>query len=169
MHEIKPLFRSVNSRTHGIVHGGGDYAWSRNTKAEQRNEAARGSMRAGRRNGRDYTPLFKFLLSQVGKAWADVRSRAVARLDSEAPIFWLVARSENERKSKARIGESTYWSGLYIDEQGHLAIVDPCLSIDDLTPECPCCTHTFNGEPFTQKYAGRWPRSNRLAGTTAPP
>ena len=158
IYEQKPLFRRVNSRTHGIVHGGGEYAWRRNTKAERQSEATHGSMHAGARHGFDYTPLFRFLLSKVGGDWSEIHSEAVARLDRAAPIFWLVARVENERKASVRVGENTYWSGLYVDESGRLARVDPTLNIDDLTPECPCCTHTFNGEPFTRKFVGAWPR-----------
>jgi hypothetical protein len=30
--------------------------------------------------------------------------------------------------------------------------VSPELSVDDLHPSCGCCTHTFNGKPFTNRF-----------------
>lgn len=70
----------------------------------------------------DHTPLFRFLLSKVGTEWNAVFSEAVSRLDRTEPIFWLVARSEPERKDYVRVGESTYFSGLYVDENGLLHV-----------------------------------------------
>lgn len=143
------LFRKVNTGTHGVHHdSGGNYRWERNTKAEMRNEKAQGPMHSRRRNGRDYTPLFKFLLSRVGRDWNEIYSEAVARLDDPAPIFWIVARCEAEERPYVRIGESTYYSGLTIDAANRLALVAPDFSIDDLKPRCTCCTHTFNGIRF---------------------
>lgn len=151
----EPLYRKVNTRTHNVQHGGGGaFRYARNTKREKANEATRGSMHANRRNGRDYTPLFRFLLARVGHDWAEVHSEAVARLDTSEPIFWLVARAEAEKKPCVRIGESSYYAGLYVDGDGKLAIVDPDLCVEHLTPSCACCTHTFNGVPFTRPYPG---------------
>ncbi|MDX8353496.1 hypothetical protein [Cognatiyoonia sp. IB215182] len=147
-----PLYRKVNTRTHRVRHGGGKAKWQRNTKAGKLNPSAQRSMHSDRRNGRDYTPLFKFLLSKVGKCWEDVYKEATARLDQTAPIFWLVASAEQDKKPFVRVGESTYYSGLYIDQENRLALVDPDLTVDDMTPFCGCCTHTFNGEVFTQSY-----------------
>jgi hypothetical protein len=149
----EPLFRRVNTRTHNVRHNfGGEYRWSR-----QRNDSleGRGSMHAGKRRGRDYTPLFRFLLSRVGKDWTDVHHEAVSRLDDEEPIFWLVARTEAEKRPSVLLGENSYYSGLYIDENNRLAIVDPALSVEQMEPSCSCCTHTFNGIPFTRPCRGR--------------
>ncbi len=154
MHEKKPLYRKVNTRTRGVVHGGGDYKWSRNSKTEKASDAARGSMHAGRQNGFDYTPLFKFLQSKVGENWDKVHSEAMSRLDREEPIWWMVARSPAEEKSSVLMGESSYYSGLKIDGDNRLALVDPELRNEDLKPRCPCCTHTFNGAPFVRKFEG---------------
>lgn len=111
-------------------------------------------MHSGLRHGRDYTPLFKFLLSRVGGHWPEILKEARARLDSSEPIFWLVAPSDIERKALVRIGESSYFSGLYVDSEGRLALVDPTLKLEDLEPSCGCCTHTFNGKPFVKPFAG---------------
>ncbi len=149
----EPLYRKVNTRTHGVKHGGGAaYRYDRNTKREKSSEAARGSMHSGKHHGLDYTPLFRFLLSRVGRDWDAVYSEAIARLDKAEPIYWLVARTDGEKQPFVRIGESSYYSGLYIDDDGKLAVVDPALGVEHMTPRCPCCTHTFNGKPFTKKF-----------------
>ncbi|HET7230788.1 MAG TPA: hypothetical protein VFJ16_12340 [Longimicrobium sp.] len=105
-------------------------------------------MHAKRRRGLDYTPLFRFLLSRVGSKWDDVHREAAARLDRPDPIFWLVARNEHARREMVRVGESSYFSGLYVDDDGILRIVQPDLRAENLTPSCTCCTHTFNGVRF---------------------
>ncbi|HEV7307625.1 hypothetical protein [Ensifer sp.] len=156
MQRKEPLYRRVNSRTHGVRHGnGGDWRASRNTKAAKQDLAYIGSMHSHHRHGLDYTPLFRFLLSRVGKDWDEVYSEAIARIDRSEPIFWLVARSEEERQAYVRVGESSYYSGLYVDENKRLALVDPTLTANDMKPTCGCCTHTFNGERFTQPYDER--------------
>lgn len=152
MHEKKPLYRKVNTRTRGVVHGGGEYRWMRNRKGEKRNEAMRGSMHAGQRHGLDYTPLFKFLLSKVGEHWDAIYSEAVSRLDRPDPIYWLVARSEGEKKDYVCVGESSFYSGLHVDADNRLALVNPGLKNEDMEPGCACCTHTFNGERFVRPF-----------------
>jgi hypothetical protein len=140
-----PLYRKVNTQTHGVHHGtGGDYRTGRKALSDSR----RGSMHGGERRGLDYTPLFRFLLSRVGSGWDEVYAEAVARLDRPDPIFWLVARGEGERREVVRVGESTYYSGLYVDDEGILRIVNPELRPESLVPSCTCCTHTFNGVRF---------------------
>ncbi len=149
----EPLYRKVNTRTHGVHHGrGGEARWERNTKATARADTMRGSMHSGLRHGRDYTPLFRFLQSRVGRPWHEVHSEAVARLDRPDPIFWIVARIEADRKPVVRVGESSYWSGLFVDDEGVLALVAPDQGVETLWPACLCCTHTFNGKPFTNPY-----------------
>lgn len=143
----EPLFRKVNTQTHGVHHQtGGDYRTERTAQAGS--DSGRGRMHGKRRRGLDYTPLFRFLLSRVGAEWDAVYSEAVARIDRPDPIFWLVARHEGERRALVRTGESTYYSGLYVDDAGLLRVVDPGLRARDLVPSCTCCTHTFNGERF---------------------
>lgn len=146
----KPLYRKENTRTHGVSHGGGDYRFSRHIKKQDKTSL--GSMHSGRRHGLDYTPLFQFLLSKVGEDWSKVHSQAVARLDRPEPIFWIVAVNEADKKPVVRAGENAYYSGLYVDENDRLALVDPGLKLEDMKPSCSCCTHTLNGVPFTREY-----------------
>lgn len=151
MHK-SPLYRKVNTRARGVHHHfGGDYRHERNSKAVAQFEGPKASMHGKRQRGLDYTPLFKFLLSKVGLRWDDVFSEAVARLDKKDPIYWLVARAEVERKEYVCMGDATYFSGLYVDDEGFLQRINPALSVEDMTPRCTCCTHTFNGIRFPVK------------------
>ncbi|MBS7806216.1 hypothetical protein KIH26_01250 [Variovorax sp. PCZ-1] len=109
-------------------------------------------MHGKKQRGLDYTPLFKFLLSKIGQSWSAVHSEAISRLDSEEPIFWLVAIRAEEKKEYVRLGEASYYSGLYVDEEGLLQLVNSKISAESLAPQCACCTHTFNGVRFTRKY-----------------
>lgn len=143
----KPLFRKVNTRTHGVSHGCG--------RLQARDEGAAQGMRQGLRHGLDYTPLYKFLLSRVGQIWDTVFSEVVGRVDQQEPIWHIVARSDLEQQPMVRVGESSYFSGLFVDEDGVLAKVAPELKAQSLHPFCACCTHTFNGEVFGLPFEGR--------------
>ncbi len=145
--EKKPLYRKVNTRARGVHHNfGGDYSESRGR------ESAIG-MRKGIRRGLDYTPLFRFLLKNVGNKWDDVYSEAVSRLDKQEPIFWMVSLDKDHTRETIRTGESTYYSGLYVDHDGILKMVNPSIDETTLEPSCRCCTHTYNGKVFTKKYS----------------
>lgn len=146
--EKAPLYRKVNTRTHGANHGSGKRAaYERGTKS-----GAQTTMHSGQRHGFDYTPLFRFLLSRVGQDWDTVYSEAVSRLDKPEPIFWIVAEHEADRRDVIRYGESSYFSGLFIDAEGKLAVVDPSITPERIQPQCPCCTHSFNGKPVPRKF-----------------
>ncbi len=109
-------------------------------------------MAQGRRRGLDYTPLFMFLLSKVGRPWDEVFSEAVSRLDRREPIFWMVSLHRDGAEPYIAVSGSSYFSGLYVDEEGVLRKVDSALDETSLAPSCKCCTHTFNGKPFTRKF-----------------
>jgi hypothetical protein len=108
-------------------------------------EQITGTMYGKKERGLDYTPLFKFLLSKIGSEWNEIFSEAKSRLDKSEPIFWIVALNENEKKDFIRVGESTYYSGLFVDNEGILQLTNPNLKSTDLKHYCECCTHTFNG------------------------
>ena len=144
----KPLYRKVNTKARGVRHDfGGDFKHLRRKKRDTI-EQARGSMHGKRERGLDYTPLFRFLLSKVGSKWNDVFSEARSRLDKTDPIYWLVALNPEDKEDYVRTGESTYFSGMYVDQEGLLQLSNPELKAKDLTPFCDCCTHTFNGKLF---------------------
>ena len=91
-------------------------------------------MKQGIQHGLDYTPLYKFLLSKVGKKWDDVYSEAVSRLNTSEPIFHLVALNAEDQKEYVRIRTSTYYSGLYVTEEGILEKVAPEINAHSLEP-----------------------------------
>lgn len=142
-----PLYRRVNTRTHGVRHGGGDYRHER-SRSRDVDAPVRGSMHAGQRLGRDYTPLYRFLASKVGEPWDAVFSEAKSRLDTVEPIRPVVARDAEAGRALVRTGESSYVGGLYVDADGRLQRVDATLDAATLRPSCACCTHTFEGVPF---------------------
>ena len=146
--EKKPLYRKVNTRARGVRHNfGGDFKYSRNIKRDSL-EQLKGSMHGKQERGLDYTPLFKFLLSKVGQDWNEIFSEAKSRLNKTEPIYWLVAINQDEKQEYVRTGESTYFSGLFIDDNGKLQLVNPELKAKDMMPSCDCCTHTLNGKIF---------------------
>jgi len=104
------------------------------------------------RRGLDYTPLFKFLLSKVGSPWDEVFKEAVSRLDKQDPIFALVSNHKDEDCKIVAFGESTFYNGLYVDDEGILQMIAPEIGVEQLEPLCSCCTHTLNGKVFTRKY-----------------
>lgn len=141
----EPLYRKVNTRARNVHHNfGGDFKYSRHKKQETL-EQTKGTMFGKKERGLDYTPLFRFLLSKVGLEWNEIFSEAKSRLDKTEPIFWLVALSDNDKEDVVRIGESSYFSGMYIDEEGILKLSNPTLNPTELKHYCECCTHTFNG------------------------
>ena len=146
--DIKPLYRKVNTKARGVHHyKGSDAKYDRNTKS-----GVKKSMKKDVQRGLDYTPLYKFLLSKVGEDWTKVHSEAINRLDCEDPIFHLVAEDDSEKRDYVRCGESSYYSGLYVDENNKLQKVNPNFKNEDLTPSCDCCTHTFNGKILIRKF-----------------
>lgn len=155
MREVKKLYRKQNTKAlhyrHNIPQG--DYARDRNSKAMKSFKGAFLSMHGKKERGLDYTPLYKFLLSKVGQNWDEVYSEAVSRLDKKDPIFWMVdLHPHEEDKGIIRVGESTYYSKLTVDNDGILIRINPNITIDDLFVGCSCCTHTFNGEVYRKEY-----------------
>ncbi|MBK8833250.1 MAG: hypothetical protein IPN60_20870 [Saprospiraceae bacterium] len=146
----KPLYRKVNTKARGVRHGfGGDFSHVRHAKRDTR-EQVRGSMHGRKKRGLDYSPLFKFLLTKVGSNWDEVFSEANARIDRPDPIFWLVALTEDQKRELVCMGESSFFTGLYVDESNILQIVNPNFKQEDLIPSCTCCTHTLNGIPISK-------------------
>lgn len=144
----EPLYRKVNTRARNVRHNfGGDFKYSRRKKSETL-EQIKGAMYGKKERGLDYTPLFRFLLSKVGSKWDEIYSEAKSRLDKTEPIFWLVALNENDRKDFVRLGEATFFSGLYVDNGDILQFSNPNFEVKDMKRYCSCCTHTFNGRVY---------------------
>lgn len=153
--EQKPLYRKENRssswQNHVDKHKGGEFKHYRNTKEMKNLDCLHLPMKKRGSNalnkyvysGYDYTPLFQYLLKQVGKRWDDVYSVIIPRLNTTEPIFWMVSLDVNEDSEFFRCGEGSYYSKLYVNENGILQKVNPSLS--NVHPQCDCHTHSFNG------------------------
>ena len=152
----EPLFRKENKSslyTHYYVKKGGDFRHERHTKEMKNFEGTHKSMKSGKFDY-DYTPLFRFLQSKVGKKWDNVYSEAVSRLNDTKPIFWLVKLHESNNiieefsfPAIARIGQNSCWHTLTVDENGILVYIDKTATI---TPSCSCCTMALDGKVVKQ-------------------
>lgn len=164
----EPLYRKVNTKARGVHHHiGGEARYSRHTK-EGIGKNLKSGVRSGVRRGLDYTPLYRFLLSKVGQDWDKIRSEALPRLDRESPLYHIIQTEEdiprNERyqfshaplkdgmRRFTNCGENSVYSTLYIDKDNILRVVDSAVVNERFSPSCPCCTHTFNGKPFVNKF-----------------
>lgn len=87
----------------------------------------------------------------MGKDWTGVQSEAVSRLDKSEPIYWMVALNEDDKEECVLLGENSYYSGLYVDENNLLQKVSPDFKPESIYIGCTCCTHTFNGKAVTAK------------------
>lgn len=158
-HEKKPLWRKENTCTYFTRHRSsmGKFKYERGKKESLEQKA---KMRTGQQNhGIDLTPLYGFLHKNVGKKWDAVKSEALSRLPdyfrSSSEVFNGVVydyehyelMTESEKKhSFFRSGESSYYSELYVDQNGILQMINPNWSVNDFHPSCACCTHTLNGK-----------------------
>jgi len=151
-HTKSPLYRKENKVSLSnkyYVCTGGEFRYQRHTKKFLNDDSSHRPMHSGK-YGYDYTPLFKFLLSKVGLQWDDIYSEAKSRLDKADPIFWMVALNDSEKRDIVRIGEATYYSGMYIDNEGLLQKANP--DAPTPIPSCSCCTYSFNGEVISSNF-----------------
>lgn len=141
----KPLYRTVNTRTHGVRYHRGSSPDSKNDRNTK--DGLKKSMES-RKLGLDFKPLFMFLQSKVGEKWDDVYSEAKSRIpDSESSVIqWIFGEHDT-----VRIGDNKYFSTLIVDEDGILQKKSD-IGIESMFPSCSCCTHTFNGKIITNKW-----------------
>lgn len=152
----EPLYRKVNTKARGCHHNKGlNYREVRTSKNPSE------KMKKNEQRGLDYTPLFKFLLSKVGQNFDAIFSEAKSRLDRSEPIFWMVREEGRQIHGENFVAngllpgsfrvENSFFNTLYVDENNLLQKVSPELTVNSFTPDCPCCTHTFNGKPIPNK------------------
>lgn len=113
LNKSRKLYRSDNTTTrHYSINPGGEYRWGRNRKkAEDELLAKRETMHGRQKRGRDYTPLFYFLVKQIGQPWDKVFSEVCGRLDTTEPVFWLVALHERKRAARTVLTGMCYSVG----------------------------------------------------------
>jgi len=147
------LYRKENTKVYNSDHlCGKDF---KSERAKLKNKYIKySSMHGKKQRGLDYSPLGMFLLSHVGDNWDDVFKEAQRRLKGadKQSIFYFVAKNEFEKRPIVRCGESSYYSGLYVDDKNILQKVDPTINNENLHPQCACCTYTFNGKKLKNKY-----------------
>ena len=143
----EPLYRKYNKLARGFHRNepGGEFRHERKSKSMSSFQGTHKSMRRTR-EGYDYTPLYKFLLSRVGQKWDDVFSEAVGRLDKHDPIFHLVDLNYKDREDEiVRIGENSYYSKLTV-KNGLIILANENAAVP--VKLCVCCTYTFNGVAY---------------------
>lgn len=162
----KPLWRKINTTAHGHNFRAGE-KYQRGKKESIKEKSKMTSSQ--KFHGLDFSPLFGYLRKNVGKEWDIIYSNVIKRIPKEYtfnngrftnPIWWGVLKhkeylglSDFDKKNGFFIsGESSYYSLLYIDENGILQYVSPDLSVEDIKPTCTCCTHTFNGKQIPKVY-----------------
>lgn len=145
----EPLYRKVNTRTRMVRHNsGGDFKHERNTKDMLNSEDNRVSMHGKVKRGLDYTPLYRFLLSKVGKDWTATLKEAQSRLDKDDEIYYMVAQREEDKQDIVCLNENSYYNGLFVDENNILQKVNPQAGAEKINYWCTCCTRSFNGVPL---------------------
>lgn len=147
MNKKQPLYRKVAKAINNHHFKGSNAKYDRNTK--------RGISKTLKKNikrGLDYTPLYKFLLSKVGQNFNDIYREVIKRVSDRKAIFHMFRKHEFETGDFVRIGESSFYSKLYIDENNIIQKVNPDLKNEDFSPSCWCCTYTFNGSKLIKKY-----------------
>ncbi len=104
---------------------GGEYKWKR-AKIKKDPDIYHVPMRSVK-CGRDYTPLYRFLMSKEGYNFDEVYSEAVSRVDNKMRIFDIIKTAS--AFPVVRIGDGTYYHTMYIDKDKILKFVDKSFSI----------------------------------------
>jgi hypothetical protein len=146
----KPLWRKLNKeksyKTHDLKVGA---EYDRGTK-----DGVKRSMHTTKHHLKDYTPLYKYLLKHVGEDFDKICSDVYPRIDDRERIWDIIDRngSHDLHSRVCNVGGNSYYSTLIIDEDNILQIKTPELKNSDLWPDCGCCTHTFNGVVYVNKF-----------------
>lgn len=161
MKNKKPLYRKVNRRPQYLrsyLKRGSEAKYERNTKKGLKRSMKRKDII--KIQDYDYTPLFQFLLKQVGREWNEVFSEIKQRLNSEDAIWYMVDKGHvHERNYNTKYfqyGEGTIFSRLKISEEGILKFVDPNYRLAEFkndmtewTKTDPVC-YSFNGKKINK-------------------
>lgn len=143
----KPLYRKEADAINNHHHSGSDAKYDRNTK-----RGISKHMKKNVKRGLDYTPLYKFLLSKVGQNFDEVYKEVIKRVNDRSAIFHMFRKHEFETGDFVRLGGSSFYNKLYIDDNNTIQKVNPNLKNEDFSPSCWCCTYTFNGNKLIKKY-----------------
>lgn len=159
-HEKKPLWRKINRTVYGTYRLNTAEKYSRNKKEDV---VKKTKMNASTKYGDlDFTPLYKFLLKNIGNSWDTVKSEALSRLPKDIVQYedpfngvvldyseYLGLTEFAYNNSFFSGGHTSMFSQLYVNEEGLLALVNPELSgesIAKIYSLYPDKTYTFNGK-----------------------
>jgi hypothetical protein len=162
MKEIKPLYRKENKRslrTSYYVKTGGEARWYRNSKQEKEdieNEVTRQKI-PKKKLDMDFSPFYNYLVSNVGSNADEVFRNAVPRMPDVATTKqcwdYMFGKDSGEIH---RMGENSYWSALYVDDEGLIQKIDP-LAQPPREHYCyPGWTIGFNGKTLKINPLGTW-------------
>lgn len=99
----------------------------------------------------DYTLLYKFLFSHVGYLWSEVFDKALNRIEDEAKLYNIVfTNDDKDIPPIVATGFRTYFSSLFVGDDGVLCMYAPRVTVEKLHPCCQCCVHTLNGVRFVK-------------------
>lgn len=165
-----PLYRKVNKITHNgfrfYCQESDRYRFEKHKK-KYANKNRIAIKRKQHRHEYDYAPLYKFLLSCVGREWDKVFEECQSRLDKVDPIMDMVT-NVNKRGLVVEYPEfsngypcffhdwracddsRTYWSCLYVDNDGILRYVNESFTFTDIKHTDLYSIHTgsWNGKPI---------------------
>lgn len=170
----KPLFRKIDKTTHnGHPHldfrGKERYKYERHTKKAKFEEENEINFSSGRKHyctgediyKYDYRPLMKFLQKSVGKKWDDVWKECTDRLITTEPVHWIVLNirknglpiecNPTELNPQTRYSEDSYYSTLYVDNDGILQFVDKDYIKEHADYPNTEWGETFNGKVWDNK------------------
>ena len=149
-HTKEPLYRKINWRTYKVDRHSFQGKEAKHDRGTKKGISAKMS---SKQQGLDYTPLFRFLLSHVGKSWNEIHSEVISRIDSSDIISWMVVdiNAPNYHNNGYFMTNNSYYNTLFVDDNGLLQKVKSDLKNEDFYPLCDCCTHTFNGKPLNNK------------------
>lgn len=111
------------------------YSWKRHSKQAMKDleneithEGMTKSKHGDQGEGYDYTPMFKFVLKHIGEDVDKIYSEVCRRTNERGKYLFnvLVSRKpKDELNPLLRLGETSFWSQLYVDENNKIQKVEP--------------------------------------------
>lgn len=156
------LYRKINRRPsigRDLCNKGGKYKYDRHSKNSiikfnegvGYREKIKNSKNRSITTGYDYTPLFMYLLKNIGKDFDLILKDIKPRLNRTEPIYWIVDLTITKEMidnglciDYVRIGESSSYNRLWVDEENRLQKVNSKFS--NRSKWDKCFTETHNGK-----------------------
>lgn len=154
--KLKPLYRTACRPTYGHFKENKHYRHIRNKKKTviegEESVDTDTKMVRQRKDVRqlDFTPLYKYLQSKVGEDYDTVYSNVVERIPrNQRGVIDYIVMADNTGDGVARLGESTYFRTLYVDENNKLQFVNKDYK-QTVSKWCYMDTTTLDGKTITE-------------------